>query len=299
MSFLLFLQAAFLGIIEGVTEFLPISSTGHLILVGDLLGFQGPPGKMFEISIQMGAILAVCWLYQEKLIETVRAFFHSVGARRFVVNLFLAFFPAVVLGAAFYKIIRDVLFSPWVVSVALVVGGILILIIERLPVVTRPKVAYDRVEDVPLGKAVAVGFFQCLAMIPGTSRSAATIMGALLMGVTRRAAAEFSFLLAIPTMLAATVYSVYKNRADISSDGLEVVTVGFVMAFLVALFVVRWAIAFISRHGFAVFAYYRIVLGAIMLVLLWARGVPAPTASENMAVEHAAPAPQAQPDTPP
>jgi len=291
MSFLVFLQAVFLGIIEGVTEFLPISSTGHLILVGDLLGFQGPPGKLFEISIQLGAILAVCWLYQEKLIETVRAFFHSVGARRFVLNLFLAFFPAMVLGAAFYKVIRDVLFSPWVVSVALIVGGVLILIIERLPVVRHPKVSYDRVEDVPLRKAFAVGVFQCLAMIPGTSRSAATIMGALLMGVTRRAAAEFSFLLAIPTMLAATVYSIYKNRDAISGDSIEVVTVGFIVAFVVALFVVRWAINFVSRHGFAPFAYYRIAIGTIMLVLLWTRGVPTPEPPAEIHVPQTAPGP--------
>jgi len=265
-------MAAFLGVVEGVTEFLPVSSTGHLILVEDLLGFEGPPGKLFEIVIQLGAILSVCWLYRNKLLEILRTLFQSPRARHFAINITLAFLPAMVIGAFAYKFIKDVLFSPWVVAVALIVGGIAILIIERLPSVKNPPVSYDQIEDVPPGRALSIGLFQCLSMIPGTSRSAATIMGALLMGVTRRTAAEFSFILAIPTMLAATLYDVYKNRATLSLDGAELIAVGFVVAFVVALIVVRWMIGFISKHGFAPFAYYRIVVGAVMLALLFSRG---------------------------
>jgi len=262
------LMAAFLGVVEGVTEFLPVSSTGHLILVEDLLGFEGPPGKLFEIVIQLGAILSVCWLYRTKLIEIVRTLFRSTGAQHFTLNIILAFLPAAVIGAMAYRIIKEVLFNPWVVAVALIVGGIAILIIERLPSVKHPRVSYDKIEDVPPSRAFGIGLFQCLSMIPGTSRSAATIMGALLMGVTRSAAAEFSFILAIPTMLGATVLDIYKNRATLSWDGAELIAVGFVVAFIVALIVVRWMIAFISKHGFAPFAYYRIVIGALMIVIL-------------------------------
>ncbi|TAL02543.1 MAG: undecaprenyl-diphosphate phosphatase [Rhodospirillaceae bacterium] len=262
------LMAAFLGVVEGVTEFLPVSSTGHLILVEDLLGFEGPPGKLFEIVIQLGAILSVCWLYRVKLIGIVRTLFQNAGSRRFTLNIVLAFLPAVVIGALAYRIIKEVLFNPWVVAVALIVGGIAILIIERLPSVTRPRISFNQIEDVPPLRAFGIGLFQCISMIPGTSRSAATIMGALLMGVTRSAAAEFSFILAIPTMLGATVFDIYKNRATLSVDGAQLIAVGFVVAFIVALFVVRWMIGFISKHGFAPFAYYRIAIGALMIVIL-------------------------------
>ena len=266
-----FLTAVFLGVVEGITEFLPVSSTGHLILVEDLLGFEGPPGKLFEIVIQLGAILSVCWLYRNKLIATLLTLTREPGAQRFTFNLLLAFLPAVVIGVFAYKTIKGVLMTPTVVAVALILGGIAILIIERLPSVKNPKVSYDSIEAIPGRRALAIGFFQCISMIPGTSRAAATILGALLVGVTRRAAAEFSFLLAIPTMLGAATYDVYKNRATLSLDGAEVIAVGFVVAFLVALVVVRWMIGFISRHGFAPFAYYRIAVGVMMLAILYMR----------------------------
>jgi undecaprenyl-diphosphatase len=290
------LQAAFLGVIEGITEFLPISSTGHLILVEDLLGFQGPAGKTFEIVIQLGAILSVVWLYRARLIDIVRKIFRSSRAQHYTRNILFAFFPSVIVGAAAYKFIKSVLFTPWVVSVALIVGGIAILVIERA--VKAPK--YTVIEDVPAGRALGIGLFQCVSMIPGTSRAAATILGALIVGMTRQAAAEFSFILAIPTMLAASVYDIYKNRDTLSLDGIGLIAVGFVVAFIVALIVVRWMIGFISRHGFAPFAYYRIVLGLVMIGILLTRG-PATSSPTHAPAPREAPAPssQAAPATPP
>jgi undecaprenyl-diphosphatase len=267
MDFITFFQAVLLGLVEGLTEFLPVSSTGHLILLIDLLGFKGPPGKMFEIVIQLGAILAVVWIYRMKILTVVQGVFTEVPARKFTINLMLAFLPAMAIGALAYSFIKDVLFSPWVVSVALIVGGIAILLIERM----RKVALYRASEDIPWRRALAIGFFQCVAMIPGVSRSGATIMGALLVGVERRAAAEFSFLLAIPTMLAAASYDLYKNRDVLTADNLAIVAVGFVTAFLVAFAVVRTALGFISRHGFTPFAIYRIVVGAAMLALLVVR----------------------------
>lgn len=267
MDFLTFFQAIVLGFVEGLTEFLPVSSTGHLILLIDLLGFQGPPGKMFEIVIQLGAILAVVWVYRVKIFDVVRGVFHEPAAQKFTINLILAFLPAMVIGVLAYSFIKGVLFSPWVVSVALIVGGFAILIIERAQKVAR----YHAPEDIPWRRALAVGFFQCVAMIPGVSRSGATIMGALLVGVERRTAAEFSFLLAIPTMLAATVYDLYKNRDVLTSDNLAIIAVGFISAFLIAFAVVRTVLTFISKHGYAPFAIYRIVIGVIMLIVLTLR----------------------------
>ncbi|MGE3334486.1 MAG: undecaprenyl-diphosphate phosphatase [Rhodospirillaceae bacterium] len=264
MDLITFLQAALLGLVEGLTEFLPVSSTGHLILLIDLLGFQGPPGKMFEIVIQLGAILAVVWIYRAKIFTVVRGVLSEPSAQKFTINLILAFLPAMVIGVFAYSFIKSVLFSPWVVSVALIVGGIAILIIERAQKTAR----YHAPEEIPWPKALAIGLFQCIAMIPGVSRSGATIMGALLVGVERRTAAEFSFLLAIPTMLAATAYDLYKNRDVLTTDNLSIIAVGFFTAFLVAFAVVRTVLNFISKHGFTPFAIYRIALGIFMLIVL-------------------------------
>jgi undecaprenyl-diphosphatase len=267
MDLITFLQAAFLGFVEGLTEFLPVSSTGHLILLIDLLGFKGPPGKMFEIVIQLGAILAVVWIYRMKIFTVTRGVFTQAPAQKFTINLILAFLPAMVIGVFAYDFIKGVLFSPWVVSVALILGGIAILIIERVQKVAL----YHTPEEIPWPRALAVGFFQCIAMIPGVSRSGATIMGALLVGVERRAAAEFSFLLAIPTMLAATTYDLYKNRDVLTTDNLSIIAVGFLSAFLVAFAVVRTVLNFISKHGYTPFAIYRIVIGIVMLIVLMVR----------------------------
>lgn len=260
-------MAALLGVVEGVTEFLPISSTGHLILVEDLLGFEGPSGKLFEIVIQLGAILSVVWIYRDKLWRTALGLFSSSPARRLTFNILIAFLPAAVVGALAHDFIKAALFSPWVVSVALVAGGIAILLIERL----QKTYSVTAVEDLSPGRALAIGLFQCVAMIPGVSRAAATIMGALLMGVSRPAAAEFSFLLAIPTMFGATAYDLYQNRDTLTSDGLAVIAVGFVVSFIVALIVVKWLLRYISAHDFGAFAIYRIVVGTVMMAILLAR----------------------------
>lgn len=258
------LNAAFLGIIEGLTEFLPVSSTGHLILFVDLLGFQGPPGHVFEVVIQLGAILAIVVLYWKKFLEVLLGLRSSIPAQHFVRNVLIAFLPAMVIGAMAHDKIKELLFNPTVVAAALIVGGIAILLIERL----RPAAHITSTESMRVRTALTIGFVQCLAMIPGTSRSGATIMGALLCGVERKVAAEFSFFLAVPTMAAATVYDLYKARHDLSGDGMGEIAVGFVVSFVVALVVVRWLVRFVQTHGFQVFAWYRILLGAVILGLL-------------------------------
>lgn len=268
MSPLTLLQAAFLGVVEGLTEFLPVSSTGHLILLVDLLGFRGPPGKVFEIVVQLGAILAVCLVYSRTLLGVVASAPHDPGARRFIVAVSLAFLPAAVVGAFAHGFIKGVLFTPWVVATSLILGGFAILAIER----ARPRPRYGDVRQFSPGLALRIGAFQLLAMVPGVSRSGATIMGAMLAGVERRAAAEFSFFLAIPTMLGATTYDLYKNRGALSLDDGGVIAVGFFAAFLSALLVVRVLVGFVGRHGFAPFAYYRIALGAVTLAVLFLNG---------------------------
>ena len=260
-------MAAFLGLVEGLTEFLPVSSTGHLVLLVDLLGFKAPPGKTFEIVIQLGAILAVCIVYRARLWRAATGMFTIPAEQRFVRNLLLAFLPAMVIGAFAYPYIKRLLDSPMVVSVMLVLGGIAILFIERA--VRQPKVF--TVSDMSPRLALGIGFFQCLAMVPGVSRSGATIMGALLSGVERKTAAEFSFFLAIPTMFAATVYSLYKNRADLDFSNVGLIAVGFVVAFLTAMVVVKVLVGFVGRHGFGPFAWYRIGLGLVMIAVLLAR----------------------------
>jgi undecaprenyl-diphosphatase len=257
-------MAALLGVVEGLTEFLPVSSTGHLILLVDLLGFRAPPGKTFEIVIQLGAILAVCVVYRARLLRAAFGMFSDPIEFRFVRNLLLAFLPALVIGAVAYPWIKRLLDSPLVVSAMLVLGGIAILAIERG--VRAPR--HFGVEALPSRLALGIGFFQVLAMVPGVSRSGATIMGALLVGVERKTAAEFSFFLAIPTMFAATVYSLYQNRADLDFGNAGLIAVGFVAAFVTALAVVRVAVGFVGRHGFGAFAWYRIVLGLAMSAIL-------------------------------
>ncbi|MDO9712113.1 undecaprenyl-diphosphate phosphatase [Paracraurococcus lichenis] len=260
------LSALAMGVLEGLTEFLPISSTGHLILLGQVIGFQGPPGKVFEISIQLGAILAVIWIYRATLWRLATGMWRPGLERFYVSNLVLAFVPAAVLGATLHKTITEVLFSPYVVCTALILGGIAIILIERL----RKVPAIRSVPEIGPLPSLLIGFGQALAMIPGTSRSGATIITALLLGVERKTAAEFSFVLAIPTMLAATAYSLLKVRDQISMDGMGQIAVGFVAAFVVALVTVRWVLSVIGRIGFTPFGWYRIALGAIGLALLLA-----------------------------
>ncbi|WP_137179069.1 undecaprenyl-diphosphate phosphatase [Roseomonas sp. AR75] len=261
------LSAFIMGVVEGLTEFLPISSTGHLILLGELIGFEGPPGKVFEISIQLGAILAVVVLFWRTLVDLLLNFWRPGPQRFYVTNLLLAFLPAAVIGATLHGTITRLLFDPYVVCAALILGGIAIIAIERW----RPNPTIRAVPEIGPLAALLIGFGQALAMIPGTSRSGATIITALLVGVDRRTAAEFSFVLAIPTMLAATAYSLFKARNELDLSGLGQIGVGFAVSFVVALLVVRWLMSVIARIGFTPFGYYRIVLGVVMLAVLLAR----------------------------
>lgn len=257
--------ALLLGLIEGLTEFLPVSSTAHLILFGDVLGFEGPASQTFEIVIQLGAILAVCWLYRAKLWQTIAGMLEKRPADwRFAIGILIAFFPAVIVGLLFHHFIKEVLFNPISVSVVLILGGIAILIIERLKLQAR----VTSLEEMDLKLCLKIGLCQCLAMIPGTSRSGATIMGGLLLGMDRKTATEFSFFLAIPTMFAATLFDLWSNRDALSADSMELIAAGFVVAFISALVVVKALVAYVARHNFTPFAWYRIALGVIMLLFV-------------------------------
>lgn len=262
MDIILLLKALILGVVEGLTEFLPISSTGHLILFGDLIDFKDEKSKVFTIAIQLGAILAVCWEYRKKITEIVTGIGSNASSNRFVLNLLIAFMPAALLGFLFIDVIKQYLFNPLSVATALVIGGIVILWAER----RNHVIDVEQVDDMDWKHALKVGMAQCLALIPGTSRSGATIIGGLLFGLSRKAAAEFSFFLAIPIMFAATFYDVYKNRAILELDDVSMFAVGFMGAFFSALVAIRGLIRFISNHDFTVFAWYRIVFGIIILV---------------------------------
>jgi undecaprenyl-diphosphatase len=258
----LLINGIILGLVEGLTEFLPVSSTGHLILVGQLLNFNDDKGKVFEIAIQFAAILAVVWEYRSKLTHTVISIASEQASQRLATNLIIAFMPAAILGFLFLKQIKSYLFNPFVVASAFIIGGFLILWAER----RQHEVHAETVDDLTWRDALKVGFAQALAMIPGTSRSGATIIGGLFFGLSRRAATEFSFFLAIPTMFAATFYDVYKNRDLFSIDDLALFAVGGTVSFISAFIAVRGLIRFISRHDFTVFAWYRIAFGIIVLV---------------------------------
>jgi len=261
------LNAVIMGLVEGVTEFLPVSSTGHLLLMDELLKFKGPEGNVFEIVIQFGAILAVVALYFSRLWHVALEAPKSAEARRFITVVLLAFLPAIVIGAAAHDFIKTVLFNPMVVAVSLIVGGFAMIYIEE----HAPAPDTTSVETMSYKTALLIGLAQCLAMIPGVSRSGATIMGALALKVERKTAAEFSFFLSIPTMAAATVYDLYKNMAHLTADDGEIIAIGFVVSFFAALVVVKTFINFIGKHGFMPFAWYRIALGAVAVGALIAR----------------------------
>lgn len=258
----LLIHALILGIVEGLTEFLPVSSTGHLILVGQLLGFNDDKGKVFEIAIQFAAILAVVWEYRVRLAHTLISVRTETKSMRLALNLVVAFLPAAILGFLFLKQIKAYLFNPMVVASAFIIGGLLILWAERRQHVVHA----ESIDDMTWRDALKIGFAQALAMIPGTSRSGATIIGGLFFGLSRRAATEFSFFLAIPTMFAATLYDVYKHRDLFSMDDMALFVVGGTVSFISAFFAVRGLIRFISRHDFTVFAWYRIIFGVMVLV---------------------------------
>jgi undecaprenyl-diphosphatase len=260
------LNAFILGIVEGLTEFLPVSSTGHLIVASALLGVGGEMNKVFIIAIQLGAIFAVCWEYRARLVRVTLGLGVDPAARRFVVNLMVAFLPAAVLGVLFHAAIKSVLFHAVPVAIALIAGGMLILWVERRD---RP-VRVSEVEQMDWRDALKVGLAQSLALIPGTSRSGATIIGGLFFGLSRRAATEFSFFLAIPTMFGAVIYDLYRNRVLMSAAELDVFALGFAASFASALVVVRALLRYIAAHDFRVFAYYRIAFGVLVLVSAYA-----------------------------
>lgn len=262
MDNLLLLKAAILGIVEGLTEFLPISSTGHLIVVGSLLDFNDERGKLFEIVIQSAAILAVMWEYRAKIGAVISGLMQKQeAAQRFVFNVFIAFLPLALIGLAFGKHIKAALFNPITVAVTSIVGALFILWAEK----RQHTVSVESVDDLNWKDALKVGCAQALALIPGTSRSGATIIGGLFFGLSRRAATEFTFFLAMPTLIAATLYDLYKERALLSSHDLGMWAVGFIASFISAFLCVRWLLRYISSHDFTVFAWYRIAFGLIVL----------------------------------
>lgn len=266
MDIVLLVKAAIMGIVEGLTEFLPISSTGHLILAGALLGFDDGKAKVFDIAIQTGAIFAVILVYWQKIQSTVVALPRQAKARRFALNVLIAFLPAVVLGLLFGKVIKEHLFTPVVVATTFILGGFIILWAEKRP---PGAVRIENVDDMTPLDALKVGLVQCFAMIPGTSRSGSTIIGGMLLGLSRKAATDFSFFLAIPTLIGAGVYSLYKERALLSTADIPLFAVGLVFSFLSAWACVRWLLRYISSHSFVPFAWYRIVFGIVVLATAW------------------------------
>jgi undecaprenyl-diphosphatase len=267
VDIVLLVKAAVMGIVEGLTEFLPISSTGHLILAGSLLGgFGDNRGKVFEIAIQTGAIFAVILVYWQKIKSTVVALPRQPKAQRLALNIFIGFLPAVVLGLLFGKVIKANLFIPTVVASTFIIGGFIILWAEKRP---PGSVRVEHVDDLTAWDALKVGLVQCFAMIPGTSRSGSTIIGGMLLGLSRQAATDFSFFLAIPTLIGAGAYSVYKERALLSVADIPLFAVGLVFSFISAWLCVRWLLKFISTHNFIPFAWYRIAFGILVLVTAW------------------------------
>lgn len=266
MDVVLLLKAAIMGIVEGLTEFLPISSTGHLILAGTLLGFSDDKAKVFDIAIQTGAIFAVILVYWQKIEQTLRELPSSRQAQRFALNVIIGFAPAVVLGLLFANVITQHLFRPQVVATAFIVGALIILWAERRP---QSAARVHSVDDMTPMDALKVGLAQCLAMVPGTSRSGATIIGGMLLGLSRKAATDFSFFLAIPTLVGAGAYSVWKDRALLSTADLPLFAVGLLFSFLSAWVCVRWLLHYIAHHSFVPFAWYRVAFGLIVLLTWW------------------------------
>jgi len=266
VDIVLLVKAAVMGIVEGLTEFLPISSTGHLILAGSLLGFDDAKAKVFDIAIQTGAIFAVILVYWQKIHSTVVALPRQAKARRLALNVVIGFIPAVVLGLIFGKMIKEQLFTPVVVASTFIIGGFIILWAEKRP---PGSIRIEHVDDMTMWDALKVGLVQCFAMIPGTSRSGSTIIGGMLLGLSRQAATDFSFFLAIPTLIGAGAYSLYKERALLSMADVPLFSVGLVFSFVSAWLCVRWLLKYISTHDFIPFAWYRIAFGIVVLATAW------------------------------
>lgn len=266
MDFLLFIQSLVLGIVEGLTEFLPVSSTGHLILAGDLIGFEPAWGESFYIAIQAGAIVAVCWHYRMRLISILFNLFKSGKQQRLAVNIVVGFLPAAFLGATLSSFVKAHFFNVFTVALALVAGGLIILWIESRHEKQHVRPRIQEIDEMTVKDAFAVGCMQCFALIPGTSRSGSTIIGGLILGLSRKAATEFSFFLAIPTIFGATVWDLWQSREALSVESLPAIAVGFVVSFVSAIVVVRWLLRYVSSNDFRVFGWYRIIFGLVILV---------------------------------
>ncbi len=265
MDLVLLLKAVILGIVEGLTEFLPISSTGHLILAGELLDFNDEKGKAFLIMIQTGAMLAVMWQYRMKFIALIIGLFTRRPEQIFVAKLFVAFLPAAIVGLLFAGLIKSYLFGSLPVAVALIVGALVILAVER----SYKSWRIDSIEEMTFRDAFLVGLAQCCSLIPGVSRAGATIIGGMLCGLSRKAATEFSFFLAVPTLIAAGGYDLVKHRHEFSADDLGILAVGTIVSFIAALLCIRWLLRYVSSHNFTIFAWYRIALGVLILLVMW------------------------------
>jgi undecaprenyl-diphosphatase len=269
VDLLLLLKSALMGLVEGFTEFLPVSSTGHLILAGDLLSFNDDKGKVFEIVIQSGAILAIVWEYRRRFAQVLGGMWRDTEAQIFVRNQIIAFLPLAILGLLFHKVLKAWLFKPVPVALAFIIGGILILWVERKQAHQPQFVRVHEVEHMTALDALKLGLAQALALIPGTSRSGATIIGGMLFGLSRKAATEFSFFLAVPTLVVASVYSLIKERQALSIADVPMFGVGFLFAFISAFMCVRWLLRYISSHDFKPFAWYRMAFGALILISSW------------------------------
>jgi undecaprenyl-diphosphatase len=260
-----FIKAIILGVVEGLTEFIPVSSTGHLLLMQRFFGFSDDDfGKSFAVLIQFGAILALLSIYATRLWQLFLGLFNDPQSRRFVLGVLIAFLPAAVIGALAYKIIKDVLFNPWIVCFSLIAGGAVLLWVDRLDLKPR----YHDAQKFTLPMYLGIGVVQCLSMIPGVSRSGASIVAAMLFGADKRAATEFSFWLAMPTMVGAFAFEAFKNRHELAGSNLMIIAVGFAVSFICGWFVVKWLLGYVSQHGFALFAWWRIVVGALGLIAL-------------------------------
>ncbi len=264
MDFIAAIKAIFLGAIEGLTEFIPVSSTAHLLLSSKLIDFSYIKDDVFEIVIQLGAILAVVVLYRQKILDVLLSFFHKKSSQNFIINILIAFLPAAIFGLLFHKIIKLMFFNPISIALALIIGGIIILVVEKLEI--KPK--HFQIDDLSIKQSLKIGLFQVISMIPGVSRSGATIIGGLLLKLDRKTAAEFSFFLSIPTIFAASIFDFYKNYNSFDNSKISLIIIGFVAAFLSSLVVIKWFINFVSNHNFKVFAYYRILLGSVLLLIL-------------------------------
>jgi undecaprenyl-diphosphatase len=262
---ILIIKAILLGIVEGITEFIPVSSTAHLLLASKLIDFSSIKNGVFEVVIQVGAICAVCVLYRKKLFDAVVNFYHQKSSRDFIFNIIIAFIPAVIFGLLLYSIIKLVFFSPAVIAWALIIGGIAIIIIEKSNL--KPK-CY-KIDQISKLQALYIGLFQVLAMVPGVSRSGATIMGGLILKLDRKTATEFSFFLSIPTIFAASIYDFYKNYESLEFNDLGLIFIGFLSAFISSIILIKWFINFISKHNFMAFAYYRIIAGLVLIFVLY------------------------------